>query len=140
MLFSAFGRGVQIYICEAKANKQYKWTLKAPEAVLLDPKTGKQVGKHYAGPTWEASDGSKVVGQVKNMASATNAKDIPWLLLTAKSQMHNGVFSNINYIQRVDTTRGSAPVAGCDSYHVGQEARVNYTANYYFFGAENKLH
>lgn len=136
MVLNTFASGVQIYVCKASdANNQYKWTFKAPEAVLLDSKTGKKLGKHYAGPTWEALDGSKVVGKVENMASAIDVKNIPWLLLTAKSHINNGVFSNINYIQRVDTVGGQAPTTGCDSYNVGKEVRVNYTANYYFFGA-----
>jgi Protein of unknown function (DUF3455) len=66
---------------------------------------------------------------------APNVKDISWLLLSAKSDMNNGVFSNINYIQRVDTVGGQVPKVGCDLSYVGNEVRVNYSANYYFYGA-----
>ncbi len=136
MVLDAFAKGVQIYVCKASdANNQYKWTLKAPEAVLFDSKTGQKLGTHYAGPTWEASDGSKVVGKVKNLVQAPNLKNIPWLLLSTKSNINNGVFSNVNYIQRVDTVGGQAPEVGCDSSHVSNEVRVNYSANYYFYGA-----
>ncbi|MBW4603082.1 MAG: DUF3455 domain-containing protein [Calothrix sp. FI2-JRJ7] len=136
MVLNVFAKGVQIYVCKASdANNQYKWTLKAPDAVLFNSKTGQKLGTHYAGPTWEASDGSKVVGKVKNLVQAPNPKDIPWLLLSAKSDIKTGVFSNINYIQRVDTVGGQAPEVGCDSSHVGNEVRVNYSANYYFYGA-----
>ena len=35
------------------------WTLKAPDAQLIDKK-GKPFGKHFAGPSWQASDGSSI--------------------------------------------------------------------------------
>src|SRR5262249_19661944 len=50
--------GVQIYECRAKAGDaaaRPQWALVAPEATLTDNK-GTPVGKHYAGPTWEAND------------------------------------------------------------------------------------
>jgi Protein of unknown function (DUF3455) len=136
-LLDAQAKGVQIYVCKAKAKttNQYEWTLKAPEAILLNSKNNTQIGKHYGGPTWEANDGSKVVGEVKNRVNSRNANTIPWLLLAAKSHAGNGIFSKINYIQRVDTTGGKAPTSGCDSNHVNAETRVNYTATYYFYGA-----
>ncbi len=137
MLLDAQAKGVQIYTCKAtKTANQYEWTLKAPEAVLLNSKNGNQIGKHYGGPTWEASDGSKVVGEVKTRANAPSTNNIPWLLLAAKSNAGNGIFSQVNYIQRVDTIGGKAPTSGCDSNRVNAEARVYYTALYYFYGAE----
>src|SRR5208282_153582 len=58
--------GVQIYVCSARKvdATRFEWTLKAPEAELVDA-TGKKVVKHYGGPSWEADDGSKVVGELK---------------------------------------------------------------------------
>src|ERR1017187_9585046 len=58
--------GVQIYACNSsKANPaRFEWVFKAPEADLLDS-AGKKIGSHYAGPTWESTDGSKVVGELK---------------------------------------------------------------------------
>ena len=57
--------GFQIYECKpSKADAtRFEWALRGPEAELVDD-TGKAAGKHYAGPTWEAPDGSKVVGVV----------------------------------------------------------------------------
>src|SRR4051812_33488472 len=72
-------KGVQIYECRTG-----KWAFVAPEAELFD-QNGKKIGKHYAGPHWEAADGSKVVGAVKARADAPAAGDIPWLLLGTKS-------------------------------------------------------
>ena len=72
--------GVQIYDC--KPNKddptRFEWVFKAPEADLFDP-AGTKIGKHYAGPTWESNDGSKVVGEVKARDDGPDANAIPWL-------------------------------------------------------------
>src|ERR1700683_435375 len=57
--------GVQIYECTASKDNpvRFEWTLKAPEAELRD-RANRIFGRHYAGPTWEAFDGSRVVGEV----------------------------------------------------------------------------
>ena len=120
-------KGVQIYECRAG-----KWAFVAPEAALFDT-AGKRIGSHYAGPHWEASDGSKIVAKVKARADAPVAKDIPWLLLEAKSVGAEGAFSRVTSIQRVATAGGIAPAGGCGE--AGAKARVPYTADYYFFTA-----
>jgi hypothetical protein len=131
-------KGVQIYVCrpeerKAEPPRKFNWEFKAPEAQLSDP-GGELVGKHYAGPTWEWRDGSRVVGEVKEKATPS-ADAIPWLLLQAKSNSGNGALSGVTYIQRTDTTGGKAPSAGCDDAAIGQEARVDYSARYYFYSS-----
>jgi hypothetical protein len=121
--------GVQIYVCNT-SNGMWAWVFKAPEAELLDTQN-KPVGKHYAGPTWEALTGGKVVGAVKASAPG-GAGNIPWLLLDVKSREGSGVFTEAKGILRIDTQGGVAPAQGCDQAHSGQEARVPYTANYVF--------
>ncbi|WP_141290756.1 DUF3455 domain-containing protein, partial [Ideonella azotifigens] len=64
LYLEALATGVQIYDCKAKADGGAEWVFKAPEATLAD-RAGRALGKHYAGPTWEALDGSTVVGEVK---------------------------------------------------------------------------
>ena len=54
-------KGDQVYTCKSDA-AQFTWTLKAPDAQLFD-KDGKPFGKHFAGPSWEANDGSRVTGK-----------------------------------------------------------------------------
>src|SRR4029078_9780894 len=44
-----------------------------------------------------------------------------------------GVFSDVTYVQRVNTTGGVAPATGCDSTTVTMETKVPYTADYYFY-------
>ena len=121
-------KGDQIYEC-----RDGKWAFVAPEAELFD-RSGKRIGKHYAGPHWEAADGSKVVATVKARADAPEANAIPWLLLGAKSVGAEGAFSRVTSIQRVATVGGIAPAGAC--YPSGQQARVPYTADYYFFTAK----
>ena len=121
-------KGVQIYEC-----RDQKWAFVAPEADLFDSR-GNLVGRHYAGPTWEAiGDGSKVMGTVKTRADAPEAGAIPWLLLSTKSVGGRGYFSDVTSIQRIATHGGAAPGSACP--HDGLQARVSYTADYYFFHA-----
>jgi len=129
--------GVQRYECKASKDEptRFEWVLKGPEAVLLD-NAGKKIGKHYAGPTWESDDGSKVVGEVKAKDSGPDPNAIPWLLLTAKSTSGKGVFGGTQSIQRVNTSGGKAPLEGCDESHLGKELRVAYKATYRFYAAK----
>ena len=134
LTLEARATGVQIYDCKPKKDDpaSFEWVLRAPEADLFDP-AGRKIGKHYAGPTWEANDGSKVVGEVKARFDAPDANAIPWLLLTAKSTSGNGVLASTLSIQRVQTTGGKAPATGCGAAQAQREARVPYTATYYFY-------
>jgi Protein of unknown function (DUF3455) len=134
VMLAATGTGVQVYSCTPTAADptRFEWTLKAPEADLMSQK-GNKIGRHYAGPTWEANDGSKVVGAVKERANSPDPAAIQWLLLNAKSHDGNGTFSNVTSIQRLNTVGGKAPALGCDQSHAGAETRVDYTATYYFY-------
>ncbi|WGD50068.1 DUF3455 domain-containing protein [Bradyrhizobium sp. CB1650] len=76
-------KGDQIYVCSAKGSAN-EWDFEAPEAELIDAK-GRLFAKHYAGPTWEAPDGSKAVGKVLANEPAPKAGAIPWLLLSTQS-------------------------------------------------------
>src|SRR6266480_4506625 len=129
--------GVQIYECDASKTdpKLFEWAFKAPEAELFN-NAGKKIGKHYAGPTWESDDGSKVVGEVKARDDGPAATAIPWLLLAAKSTSGNGVFSRTQSIQRLYTVGGKAPAGGCSKAQLGKAARVPYKATYYFYAAK----
>jgi hypothetical protein len=119
-------KGVQIYEC-----RDGKWAFVAPEAELFD-RSGRKIGRHYAGPHWESADGSRIIGAVKQRADAPAAGNIPWLLLGTKSVGNDGAFSKVTSIQRVATVGGVAPAGGCAQ---GAQARVDYSADYYFFSA-----
>ncbi len=130
----AAANGVQIYVCRAKQYDpaRFEWVFKAPEVELFD-REGKRIGHHYAGPTWESNDGSKVLGEHKVHVDSKDANAIPWLLIEVKMREGEGIFSNVTSIQRVDTVGGKAPEGGCEGTSEGREIHVPYTANYYFF-------
>jgi Protein of unknown function (DUF3455) len=134
--FALQGIGVQIYACKAADNDpaRFDWTFIAPEAVLFDNR-GKKVGKHYAGPTWEANDGSTVVGEVLAKDNGPDPASVPWLLLRAKAHAGSGIFSPITGVQRLNTQGGKAPVDGCTQATAGTEVRIPYRADYYFYSA-----
>jgi hypothetical protein len=72
---------------------------------------------------------------VKQRADAPVADAIPWLLLAAKSVGTEGSFSKVTSVLRVNTVGGVAPRSGCSQATAGASARMDYTANYYFFDA-----
>ena len=130
-------KGVQIYECRASQGQggNYEWAFVGPEADLFDT-SGMKIGRHYAGPSWEAIDGSKIVGSVIQSAAAPDEGAIAWLLLGAKSVGPAGQFSKVSSVRRVHTIGGVAPSDGCSAAAMGARARVPYTADYYFFTKE----
>src|SRR5262245_58464479 len=128
-------KGVQIYECRPAKAEGYEWAFMGPEADLFDTH-GTKIGHHYAGPSWEAADGSKIVGTVKASAAAPDAGAIAWLLLGAKSVGPEGAFSKVSSVRRVRTAGGVAPNTGCSEDETGRVVRVPYTADYYFFTRE----
>ena len=128
--------GAQIYDCKPSKDDpaRFEWVFRAPEADLFDA-SGKKIGKHYAGPTWESNDGSKVVGEVKARDDGPDVNAIPWLLLSAKSTSGVGVLGQTVSVQRVQTVGGKAPVSGCSQAQAGKQIRAPYSAAYYFYVA-----
>ena len=130
--------GVQIYECRAvKADPaQFEWSFRGPEAALLTT-GGKKVGKHYGGPTWEYNDGSAVVGEIVASSPSAAPNSIPQLLLRAKATAGKGLFSSVQFIQRLNTVGGSVPAAGCRKDQAGQQLRAQYSADYLFYGVKH---
>ena len=128
--FELQGKGVQIYTC-SDGQGGFAWRLKAPDAMLVDGE-GREVGHHFAGPSWQGKDGSLVTGEVETAASG-GAGAIPWLVLRAKTHAGTGLFASVEAIVRSRTEGGVAPATGCDAGHAGAETQVPYTASYSFF-------
>jgi Protein of unknown function (DUF3455) len=119
--------GAQVYECKTSADGTLVWAFREPIATLfLD---GKTVGRHYAGPNWEYSDGSAVVGQVAATAPGQVAMDIPWLKLTVTSRRGSGVLSPATTVQRINTVGGKVNGA---CYKAGTYESVPYSADYVF--------
>jgi Protein of unknown function (DUF3455) len=127
--------GVQIYECKIVDGTPAAWAFASPEADLFD-ESGVRVGKHYAGPTWELNDGSKIVGTVKERANSATPGAIPWLLLSAKSTGSAGKLEKVVSLQRVNTVGGVAPATGCTAVDIGKQVRVYYKADYVYFAAK----
>jgi hypothetical protein len=131
--FVLAAQGVQIYACRPKANEgnEFAWVFVAPEATLTEG--GATVGRHFGGPTWEVSSDRSSVKGVLRQRQDGGAGNIPWLLLSGTPTEGQGRFAGVTSIQRVATKGGVEPTEACDSSKSGQEARVPYTADYYFY-------
>jgi Protein of unknown function (DUF3455) len=130
LFLQVHAKGDQVYICKNQG-AEFSWALKAPDARLFK-KDGKPFGKHFAGPSWEANDGSRVTGKAVANEPSPKANSIPWLLITVVSHEGRGVLSRATSIQRVNTHGGQAPKSGCDS-HIDREIRGPYSADYRFY-------
>jgi len=131
-VLTVHAKGDQIYQCSLK-NGEYSWETQAPDAKLFDEQ-GNIVGNHTAGPVWEYKEGSRVVGRVVKKIDMAPDSAISWLLVEVVSHKGDGLFSNVSFINRINTHGGLSPSSGCDANHLGAEKRVPYTADYVFYG------
>ena len=127
VVLSLHAEGAQVYECKAGADGKLGWAFREPIATLLVD--GKTVGRHYAGPTWEHSDGSAVVGKVAGSAPGAAPDDIPWLKLEVISRRGSGVLSAVTTVQRINTKGGKLEGA-CDK--PGAFRDIPYSAEYVF--------
>jgi hypothetical protein len=98
-------QGVQVYTCTNGA-----WKFTEPDA---DMSVNQQPTVLYtAGPEWVSTvDGSAVWGSP--LKSVAEAGTIPDLLVKAVKNRGTGLFSNVDFIQRLDTWGGLAPTGSC---------------------------
>ena len=125
------GVGKQVYDCNATGT----YTFREPMAGLFTSR-GIPAGIHGAGPFWADFDGSKFVGNTASPDSAAvdspvdPTKNIKWLKVAKASTVGTGgLFSAVEFVQRVDTRGGVAP-ASCTA---PATASVDYTTNYVFW-------
>jgi len=119
--------GAQVYECKAGADGKLAWAFREPIATLLVD--GKTVGRHYAGPSWEHSDGSAVVGKAAASAPGGTANDIAWLKLEVVSRRGSGILSGVTTVQRINTEGGKFE-GPCDK--LGATHSAPYSADYVF--------
>ena len=124
--------GAQIYECKVNTAGHLAWHFREPIATLLVD--GKTVGRHYAGPNWEMTDGSAVSGKVAAQAPAGNSNDIPLLRLDVAGQRGSGHLDGVTTIQRINT-KGGLSGGACDS--LGAFLSVPYRADYAFYHKRN---
>jgi hypothetical protein len=131
-----YAEGVQKYKAQEKAGSSpvaYVWVFVAPQARLHDA-ANRTVGSHGAGPFWEISTADSIFAQPFNppkTAPSPGTGSIDWLLLIPKAgTIPKGIFSDVDYIQRIATKGGQAPTT--PPTHVNQTVEVPYEAVYRF--------
>jgi hypothetical protein len=127
VVLTVHAEGAQVYECKAGTDGRLTWAFREPIATLMAD--GKTVGRHYAGPNWEHSDGSAVVGKTIGNAPGATASDIPWLKLDVASRRGSGILSDVTTVQRINTKGGKLEGA-CDS--AGSYRSAPYSADYVF--------
>jgi hypothetical protein len=157
LYLAGYAIGTQNYVC-VHTSAGFAWRFVGPIATLFltfrdEPR--QQISTHFlssdptatARPTWQHSiDSSRVWGRV--LASSTDAAyvepgAIPWLLLeaagTALGPLGGITLARTTFIQRLNTAGGLAPATGCsDSAHIGTQALVPYTTDYFFYRASRR--
>jgi hypothetical protein len=132
--FHVYAKGVQIYRWNANT---FFWDFVAPRADLFAEESFHgEIGTHFEGPRWQSKGGSRVKAAVVPGKSCTpDSSAIAWLLLQATEKTAFGMFRDVTFIHRVNTTGGLRPTTPGT---VGGEIKeVEYTAEYYFYKAEN---
>jgi hypothetical protein len=124
---SMIGVGKQVYDC----NSGGTFTFREPVAGLFTAR-GVPAAIHGKGPFWASFDGSHVDGSGAVPAPSPDPnKNVPWLKLVGTSTPNTtGVFSNVAFIQRIDTRGGVMPAGPCT---VPRTVAVDYSANYVFW-------
>jgi hypothetical protein len=127
MVVTFHAEGAQVYDCKADASGKLGWQFREPIATLL--RDGATVGRHYAGPNWEASDGSAVTGKAVANVPGTTPNDIPWLRLEVVARRGSGLLSGVTTVQRTNT-HGGVLNGSCDK--AGTFFSAPYSADYVF--------
>jgi hypothetical protein len=145
----AQAEGTQNYICLPSATGM-AWSFLGPQATLFEGRD--QVMTHYLSPnpdeqdtpraTWQHSRDSSTVWAAAIASSSdpvyVESGAIPWLLLRAVGTEMGPAFGDrlvkTTYIQRVNTSGGTAPASGCaEPVDLGKRALVPYTTDYVFY-------
>jgi hypothetical protein len=128
--------GVQKYKARIKAGSDpiaYEWVFVAPQADLYNFSNA-EVGTHGAGPFWTISPADSIFAQhfsPARTAPSPEPESIDWLLLMPKiGTTPTGIFTDVDYIQRIATKGGKAPLAPPTS--LTQTVDVKYKTVYRF--------
>lgn len=129
--------GTQDYACVGGV-----FTFQNPEAFLSDGRP-RDDARHFFGapgsPLFTSLRDGSEVDLTKLASAAVDATAVPWLLLqtTAVANAADGspgLFTDVTFVQRMNTLRGVAPVGTCTA---GQIVKVPYVADYYFYTTGN---
>ena len=134
LAFHFYAKGVQVY--QWNATTMF-WDFVEPRASLFAEESFHgEVGEHFRGPNWQSKSGSRVkAAAVPGKTCTPDTSAIAWLQLKATENTSGGIFRDVTFIQRVNTTGGLRPTAP-GTLH-GEIKEIEYTAEYYFYKAEN---
>ena len=127
IVLTVHAEGAQVYECKAGADGKLAFAFREPIATLIVD--GKTVGRHYAGPNWEHSDGSAVTAKAAGNAPGATSDDIPWLKLEVTANRGSGTLSNVTTVQRINT-KGGKLEGPCEK--AGTFKSAPYAADYVF--------
>jgi hypothetical protein len=135
--FMLTGRGAYVYQCKPTAldPDAVAWGFVVPDAVLYDG--ARPAARITSVDLYEAIDDRSSVTGIVRAAAPGGPGNLPWALFRARAFGETGLFGGVTSFQRVNTNGGAAPRDGCDADHAGDEARQNYTADYYFYRKRN---
>lgn len=131
--FVLSANGVYVYQCASGFDADsYGWAFVAPDATLYEG--SRSVGRLATVGVFESlADRSSVSGLVRSTQPA-GAGNLPWAMIRARPiGDSDGIFQDVTSIQRVNTSGGAPPRDGCNAGTVGSEARVTFSADYYFY-------
>lgn len=133
LAFHVYAKGSQIYKWNGSS-----WAFVGPEATLYaEENYFGEVGNHGIGPHWTSKSGSRVkAARVPNTGCRPDPTAIEWLLLKKTETSGSGIFSQVTFIQRTNTTGGLAPT---EPGELNEVREVPYTAEYYFYRAEGPM-
>jgi hypothetical protein len=159
VFFSGQAIGTQNYMC-LPSGTGVAWKFVAPQATLFRDVevdgASRQLTTHFlsvnpdegiARPTWQHSrDSSRVWGRLHASSSDpafVEAGAIPWLLLDVAGidagGDGDGTLARTKFIQRLNTSGGTAPAAGCgQAGDIGALALVPYAADYFFYAPDSE--
>ncbi len=120
------GVGAQIYTCKMGTGG-LAWAFREPVATLLDGSV--TVGRHYAGPNWDLTDGSGVTGKVAMTLPGATLADVALLKLDVVAHRGTGRLSAATTVLRLQT-RGGQLAGACTA--AGELRVVPYEADYLY--------
>ncbi len=129
--FMLSGSGVQIYQCALLAANTWGWAYVTPDATLYEGT--RAVGTHKSPDVWESTSDRSSVTAVPRTSLPAGAGNLPWQAMRAAPLSPTGIFANVSFMLRVNTSGGVPAATGCGPENVGVEARVAFRADYYFY-------
>lgn len=132
-----YAEGVQKYRCQSNGT----WLFTDPEATLYKTNgASRPIGSHFLNfgsgrPVWQLNDGSSVEA-ARTAAADGGAGNIPWLLLQAVVTTEGtggDRLTSTTWVQRLNTSGGVAPAGTCTP---DDRIRVDYSADYFFWRAD----